>query len=246
MAQQVGSDGLHIIRHHIIAAGNRRHCGGCARQQSRSTRAGPARQIRRFARCPHQIDDIVDNFRCHPHAGDRRHRFTQHRGISNLCHPHPLSIDPFEQAAMPGNDPPFFIPIGIGNGEFEQKTVKLGLWQWIDALAFNRILCRNHREALAERMGFPVQRDAPFLHSLQQRCLGFWRGAVDFIRQQQFGKNRPACQGETRRLKVEQVRAQYIARHQIRRELDSAKIQPDGARETLCEQCFSGARRPFE
>ena len=84
------------------------------------------------------------------------------------------------------------------------------------------------------------------LHRLEQRGLGLGRGAVDLVGEQQLAEDRPAGQRELAGLEVEQVRAEDVARHQVRGELDAAEIEPERPREALREEGLGGARRAFE
>ncbi len=85
-----------------------------------------------------------------------------------------------------------------------------------------------------------------FLHRLEQRRLGLWRGAVDLVGEQQFAEDRPARERELAGLEVEQVRTQNIARQQIGGELDAPEIKPQRGGEALREEGLGGARRPFQ
>ena len=51
------------------------------------------------------------------------------------------------------------------------------------------ILRGHHHERLGQRIGAVVHRHLIFIHRFQQRALGFGRGAVDFVRQDDVGKD---------------------------------------------------------
>ena len=74
----------------------------------------------------------------------------------------------------------------------------------------------------------------------------FGRSAVDLVGEQQLGEDRAAGQREARGLEVEQVGADDVGGHQVRRELDAPEIQPDRLREAVREQRLGRARRTFE
>ncbi len=134
----------------------------------------------------------------------------------------------------------------IGERVLEQEAVELRLGQRISALLLDRILGRDHHEALAERMGLAVQRDMALLHRLQQRGLRLGRGAVDLVRQQQLAEDRPAADHEAGRLEIELVGADNVARQEIGRELDAPELQPQARREALRQQRLGCAGWTFE
>ena len=70
------------------------------------------------------------------------------------------------------------------------------------------------------------------LHRLQQRRLGARRGAVDLVREQQVGEDRPGPELKARLALVVDVRAGDVGRQEVRRELQTAELEP----ERLCER----------
>ena len=57
-------------------------------------------------------------------------------------------------------------------------------------MMLNGILGGNHQKWLRQRMGIAVHCDLAFIHRFQKCGLRLWRGAIDFIGQQDVGKNR--------------------------------------------------------
>jgi len=57
-------------------------------------------------------------------------------------------------------------------------------------------LRRKHEKRRRQRKKTARHRDAVFLHRLQQRRLRFWRGPVDFVGQDDIGKERPFDEDE--------------------------------------------------
>ena len=148
--------------------------------------------------------------------------------------------------AVGGHDGAFVILAGIIQHMLEQEAVELGFGQRIGALLLDGIFRGHHHEAFAQCVRLAIQRDAALLHGFQQRRLGLGRGAVDFVRQQQFAEDRPLRHGEAAGLEVEQVDAQDVARHQVGRELYAAELQPQTARKGLRKQRLGYARRTFQ
>ena len=65
--------------------------------------------------------------------------------------------------------------------------------------------------------------DLALLHHLQQGALNFGRCAVDFIGQQQVGKDGAQHGAELAGLLIEYAGSDHISRQQIWRELDTAE-----------------------
>jgi len=144
------------------------------------------------------------------------------------------------------DDPAFLGGAWIIDHLLEQEAVELGFGEREDALLLDRVLRRDDHEAVAERQALAIDRDGSLLHRLEQRGLGLGRGAVDLVREQQFGKDRAARHGEGRGLEVEQVRPDDVAGHEIGGELNAPEFEPDSAREGARERGLGGARRAFE
>src|SRR5258708_33937890 len=84
----------------------------------------------------------------------------------------------------------------IRDFDLQQKTVELGFRQRIRALKFNRVLGGKYSEEFSQRMSNAINADLALLHGLHQRCLWTRRHAIEFLRQQKIGKERPAMQRE--------------------------------------------------
>ena len=76
--------------------------------------------------------------------------------------------------------------------------------------------------------------------------MGFGRGAVDFVGEQQVSEYRALAQLETAVLRIVAVMAGNVGWHQIRGKLDAAKFAGKGLRQRAHEQGFTGARHAFE
>ena len=80
----------------------------------------------------------------------------------------------------------FILRTGIPDGQPQRKAVQLGIGQKLGTRGPRRILGGNDQEGLGHRMGYPVHRDLPLLHGLQQRRLGAAGGPVEFIGQEEI------------------------------------------------------------
>ena len=79
---------------------------------------------------------------------------------------------------------------GIVDPQVENEPVELGFGQGIRAFLFNGILRCQNKKRFFEAKGPAAGRDFVFLHSLQQSGLRFGWGAVDFVCQDDVGKQR--------------------------------------------------------
>ena len=246
MAQQGGGKRLHVVGNREIAPIERRARARRPSQHRPCPRARAAFQISDIARAADQRRDIIDHLINQSNLRDSRDRLADHACIGDDLHAPILRRHRVAVRSVRGDDAAFLGGARIIDRLFKQEAVELRLGQRIDALLLDRILRRHHHEPIAKREAFAVDRHGALLHRLQQRRLRLGRGAVDFVGEQQIGENRPARQREGAGLKVEQIRTDDVARHQIGRELDPPEIEPDHARETAREQRLGGARWPFE
>ncbi len=74
------------------------------------------------------------------------------------------------------------------------------------------------------------------LHGFQQCALNFGRRAVDFIRQNDVGEDRPLTGGKLPGFGIEDHRADQVGRQKIRRKLNTRKLGVDGSGQRLDNQ----------
>ena len=90
-------------------------------------------------------------------------------------------------------------------------------------------ILRGHDEKGAgEGMRDAVDCDMHFLHGLEQRALGFWRGAIDLIDQDDLGKEGAGMEDKPLIIAVENGIADDVRRKQVAGELNAAEIEPEG------------------
>ena len=91
---------------------------------------------------------------------------------------------------------------------------------------------------------------AAFLHGLEQRRLGFRRCAVDFIREQQVGKDRALLEPEvargTGRILFQHLRASDVRGHEVRSKLDSLALKLERVGQRPRHQRFGQPGRPHK
>ena len=114
-----------------------------------------------------------------------------------------------------------------GDVDLEEEPVELRLRQRVGALHLERVLGGQHEERLGQRVlllrdGHPV-----LLHRLEQRRLRLRGGAVDLVGQDEVAEDRPLLEAEAAlaALLDDDVRADDVGRHQVRRELDAAEAE---------------------
>ena len=112
----------------------------------------------------------------------------------------------------------------IVGDELEHEAVELGLGQVVRAFRLDRVLRGQHQERPLDAVALAIDRDAVFLHDLQQGGVRLGRGAVDFVGQQELREDRARAEAELLRLHVEDRRAGHVGGHQVGRELDAAEL----------------------
>ena len=126
--------------------------------------------------------------------------------------------------------PPLGVEIGIADVDLQQEAVELRLGQRIGAFLLQRVLRRQHMERARQRMILAGDRDAAFLHRLQQRRLGARAGAVDLVGHQQLAEHRARDEAERARGRfafLQHFRAENVGRHQIGRALDALVVEAE-------------------
>ena len=74
--------------------------------------------------------------------------------------------------------------------DLKHEPVQLGFRQGVGSLEFNGILGRQHEKRPFQFVGCPGCRHLLLLHGFKQGRLGLGRRSIDFICQQNIGKNR--------------------------------------------------------
>ena len=125
--------------------------------------------------------------------------------------------------------------------QFEQESVQLGLRQRIRAFELHRVLRRYHQEHRRELEPLTFDRDLVLFHCFQERGLGFGRRALHLIGDDNVGEDGASPETEGGVLHAEDVGAEDVGRHQVRRELDALKLSFDQRRQRTCHQGLGGA-----
>src|SRR5205814_1728190 len=119
----------------------------------------------------------------------------------------------------------------IAHGNAEEEPVELRLRKRERPFVFNRILRRHNHERLRHLMRIAVDGDLSLFHHFQQRRLSLWRGAVNFIGENDLREDWPWAELKIASLLVVNGDASDVCRKHVWRELDALERAPDG----LCQ-----------
>lgn len=86
-----------------------------------------------------------------------------------------------------------------------------------------------------------VDGDIVLLHGLEQAGLGAWRGAVDFIAEQDIGEDGPSAERKVVSILRIHRDAGDVGGKEVGRELDAFEVGRDGSCDGLSEQGFAEA-----
>ena len=107
----------------------------------------------------------------------------------------------------------------------------------------------QHEEGAGKLRTLPPHRHRPFLHGLEQGRLGFGRGPVDFIGQNQVGKHRAGFEFEAIVLTGildNDGGPDDVGGHEVGGELNARSGQRKGSGQTSDQQGLAQARHPLE
>ncbi len=88
------------------------------------------------------------------------------------------------------------VEVGIVHVDLQQEAIQLGFGQGVGAFLLDRVLRRQNMEGRGQVMAHTGHGDMALLHRLEQGRLGARAGAVDLVRHQQLGEDRPFEEAE--------------------------------------------------
>ena len=113
--------------------------------------------------------------------------------------------------------------------DIEHEAVELGFRERVGAFLLDGVLCREHEERLGEFVGGVAGGDHFLLHGFEERGLGFRRGAVDFVSEEEVAKNRAFDEPEFLfaggLVGLEHIGADDVAGHEVGRELHALELE---------------------
>ena len=140
----------------------------------------------------------------------------------------------------------FIFPARVAEAVEEHKPIKLGFGEFERAGLLDGILRRNDKEGSREREGLPPDGHLAFLHRFEHRALDLGGGPIDFIGEQEVGKNRPTVNPEIARLLIDDFRAHDVGGQHIDRKLNALEIEVNGFGERVDEERFGEARHTLQ
>ena len=131
---------------------------------------------------------------------------------------------------------PLGVAVGIDDVDLQQEAVELRLGQGIGAFLLERVLGGQNVERRRQVVAHAGDGDVVLLHRLEQRRLGARAGAVDLVGHEKLGEDRAGDEAEVARAVgrlVHHLRADDVGGHQVGRELDAPRGQPEDGAERL-------------
>jgi len=121
----------------------------------------------------------------------------------------------------------FLLLAGVAEADAQHEAIQLSLRQRKGTLILDGILRRQHHEWGLQRVGATIDGDLALFHRLQQRRLGFGRGAIDLVDEDDLGVNRARAKLKFARLLVKDGHPGHVAWQHIRRKLDTLELTAD-------------------
>src|SRR5690625_996595 len=118
----------------------------------------------------------------------------------------------------------FVIITRISHLEPHQKPTHLTLRKRKSPLIIDRILSRKNHKRFTDRVGAAIGRNFSAIHHLQQARLRLRSRAVDFVRQNNIGKDRTAPENKLIQTLVVNRNSSDIGRKQVTRKLNPADV----------------------
>ncbi len=94
------------------------------------------------------------------------------------------------------DDQAFFIARRVVHDNLEEEAIALGFGQRISAFLFDWVLSGQDEERFGQSIRLATDRDFMLLHGFEQGGLGLGWRAVDFVRQEELCKDRPALEDQ--------------------------------------------------
>src|SRR5262249_16956856 len=139
---------------------------------------------------------------------------------------------------------------GIINQNVEHEAVLLGLRKRVRAFLLDGVLCGQHEERIRQPMARSTDGHLTLLHCLKKRGLRLRGSAIDLVGQHDVCEKR-AVQELEHALSCGLVLLKYlcpsdIRRHQVRRELNTAKAKVERIGQCADYECLGQSRHAHE
>src|SRR5262245_28486340 len=132
----------------------------------------------------------------------------------------------------------------------EHEAVLLRLGERVGPFLFDRVLRRQDEEWIRKPVPHAADGDLTLLHGFEQRRLSLGRRAVDFVRENHIGEQRAGEELELARpgraILLDDLGPGDVGGHQVRGELDTAKVERQAFRQGRDHERLGQARDAFE
>lgn len=135
---------------------------------------------------------------------------------------------------------------GIPESQFEQKAVELRRRKRKGPIQVEGVLRRDDQEERVDPSRYTTDGYLTFLHDFEEGRLHLGSCPVDFVGQNYLRKDGPRAELEGSRFGVEDIDSRQIVGEKIGRELNSPKVAPGEAGQSLGGRCFSDAWDVFD
>ena len=216
---------LHVVGENVRAPAYRGMGLRRAIQRERRSRTRAEVDAVDAPRSPHDLDGIPAHRVAHAHgahlvaqlcdlgrAQDRLERLGTNVGGS---------VDPQNSVLI--------VRVGVSEIQKEEKSIELGLGQRKGALELHRVLRRDDDERIGERMRRLVDGHLALLHRLEQRRLRARGGAVYLVDEDDVRRQGAGPVLESLGALVVDGDPGYVARHQVRRALNTPEREVERA-----------------
>jgi len=150
-----------------------------------------------------------------------RDRFLHSQDVSDICHGFQRA-DRIVRNAAAKNFALGFVR-GVAHFDAHEETVQLGFRKRISTVMLDGILRGNDEKGFGKRKGATVDGDLRFVHSFEKGGLRAWRGAIDFIRENDVGEDGALPELELARLRIVDADAENVGGEKVGGELDALK-----------------------
>ena len=127
----------------------------------------------------------------------------------------------------------FLIRSRVADAKSHQESVELRFGKREGAVIFRRVLCGDDHKRLLERIGLVVDGNLGFAHRFEEAALSLRRGAVDFVGQDNVGKQWARHELKRLFLAVEHGNADDIGGQEVAGELNTFEGAIQGTREAM-------------
>ena len=144
------------------------------------------------------------------------------------------------------HDANLLLAVRVADVDAVHEPVELGLRQGIGSLVLNRVLSRHHKKGRLKLKSPACRGDRAFLHRFQQRGLRLGRCAIDLVRQDQVGEQRPFDEPHhplpCLLIGLEDLRACDVGGHEVGCELDAFELPAQTTGQGFDQQRLGQAR----